>query len=145
MADEFEKNFQRHREAQRASQNELANSDGTDLPELIDKAKQNNRVVPPDEEEDVDEDAEDEEVNQDKTDNTFSQLNNANQSGFQKSEFDNSTQGVVSHQPKELDDMSGKILASESHFETSQRTSLPDGSVYVQHQAQTPISPTSEA
>ena len=63
MADEFEKNFQRHREAQRVSQNELNKSEGTDLPDLIDKAKLNNRVVPPDEDEE-DEDPEDEEVNQ---------------------------------------------------------------------------------
>ena len=77
MADEFEKNFQRHREAQRASQNELSKSDGTDQPELIDKAKINNRVVPPDEDEEED-DPEDEHVNQNQTENTFSQLNNAN-------------------------------------------------------------------
>ena len=131
MADEFEKNFQRHREAQRASQNEFK-SEGTDLPELIDKAKLNNRVVPPDEGED-DEDPEDETVNHNQTENTFSQRNNANQSGFRKSEFENSTQGVISHQPKELDDISAKILINESQLETSQRTSIPNESVHLQH------------
>ena len=75
-------------------------------------------MVPPDDDEE-EEDPEDEQVNQNQTENTFSQINNANQSGFQKSEFEHSTQGVVSHQPKELDDMSAKILANESHFETS--------------------------
>ena len=55
LADDFEKNFQAHREAFRNSQPEPAAMvvDGkADFPDFVEKAVLNNRVVPKDEEDD---------------------------------------------------------------------------------------------
>ena len=57
LADDFEKNFQAHREAFRNSQPEpsaLVADDKSGFPDFVEKAALNNRVVPKDEEEDED-------------------------------------------------------------------------------------------
>ena len=58
LADEFEKNFQKHREAFRQSQAVDENGDGepseqTEMPDFVAKAAMNDRVIPKDDE-DVD-------------------------------------------------------------------------------------------
>ena len=57
MADEFEKNFQKHREAFRSSQavDPEPSDEQTEMPDFVDKAAMNDRVVPKDDEEEDDE------------------------------------------------------------------------------------------